>query len=314
MPVITGGDFRFLVGLKEEGVRNYIEFNNVAENVFVSSVEGLETAPIRNNYGDWSGRDGGYMSSQLYSARTLTVKGNFYDSTASCLAAYQSSDYYSIRERIVNALRIRKLYPIFVKFMNGKCFYTEGYLTDLQMALTHYASGDYQATFYCPDAALAACEIYGDKSSIWKYATIEKERFGGHLVPEDLPVLFEDGSSSSSINYKGTLPCYPVITLKGPAKNPTFINASTNMTFKMGETKDADGNIVDFELAPNQTLTIDMENKQVFIGNKSASMYINDESKWLYLQPGTNRIFYKTDLESDTNKASVRYKELYTGV
>ena len=50
----------------------------------VTKVEGLETAPYRNGTGDWSGADGGYISSHLFSARVITISGVYIDHRAGC--------------------------------------------------------------------------------------------------------------------------------------------------------------------------------------------------------------------------------------
>lgn len=296
-------DFRILVGELDGGVYGGIEFGNSKDCIIVSSVSGLETPPIRNNNGDWSGKDGGYMSSQLYSGRVITVSGTYWDEYASCSTYINKKQDYSTREKLTNALVIRKLYPIFIKFMNGKVFFTEGYLTDFKMDYNNYKVGDYQITFYCPDYALAAAEIYGDKTSIYKFADLYKEMFGGHLVAEKMPVLFRDGRHTTQIKYSGLIPCYPTITLKGPSKNPTFINASTNSIFK-----------VNIDLTEGQTMIIDMEERQVTIGGKSISMKIDENSQWWYLKPGINKVYYISSSEGDNVMASLRFRDLYQGV
>ena len=248
------------------------------------------------------------MSSQLYSGRIITITGFYWDNEAAC-AVYKGGEYgYSVSERLANAFAIRKLYPIFISFINGKTYYTEGYLTDFQMDYDNYKTGNYQVTFYCPDYALCIADIYGDPSSIWRNSNLMKEMLGGHLVPEDLPVLFESGSHATSINYKGLIPGHPLITLRGPVTNPVFYNQATKQQFIMGTDDDP------FILSSSQTLLIDMDSRQVTVGGKSRSMYINEESEWIELIPGKNKIYYSSFSESDNAVANIRWRDLLQGV
>lgn len=302
-------DFKILIGSTSQGSDTYagVEFGNAKESVMITEVSGMEIPPIRNNSGDWSGRDGGYMSSQLYSGRTITISGFYWDDSASC-SIFKKGDYgRSVREKLVNSLTIRKLYPIFIGFVNGKNLYTEGYLTDFKMDYSNYKTGSYQVTFYCPDYALAIADVYGDASSIWRNAELLKESPGGHLVPEDLPVYFGPGSHASVVNYNGLIPGYPTVTIKGPATNPTIYNQNTGQQFMMGTIEDP------FILNEGQTMTIDMENRQVTVGGKSRSMWINGESEWISLIPGKNKVYYTTFSEEDNNKASMLWRDLLQG-
>ena len=303
-------EFKILAGSLESdgGVYTGIEFGNSQGRIMITNVSGMEIAPIRNNNGDWSGRDGGYMSSQLYSGRELTISGFYWDDDASC-AIYKNGDYaVSVRERLANAFAIRKLYPIFISFVNGKSYYTEGYLTDFNMDYNHFKTGNYQVTFFCPDYALAIADRYGDPSSIWRHSPLMKEEPGGHLVPELLPVLFESGSHAAIINYKGMIPGWPTITVRGPVTNPVFYNQATNQQFIMGTDEEP------FTLVAGQTMEIDMENRQVTVGGKSRSMWINELSEWINLIPGKNRIYFTSFSEEDNAIASITWRDLVQGV
>lgn len=296
------GDFRVLIGQQDAGVYSGIEFGNSNQCILLSSVAGMETPPIRNNYGDWSGRDGGYMSSQLYGGRILTISGFYWDDFATCVTLPDEAPVYSIREKMVNSLVIRKLYPIFIRFLNTKTYFTQGYLTDFQMTYDNYKVGEYQVTFFCPDYALAVADTYGDPNSIYRYALLNKEVNGGHLVPETLPVLFKQGKFTTQIDYRGLIPCYPKIYLQGPATNPLFINQTTNQMFRVNMT-----------VPGNSTLVIDMEDRQVTMNGKSVSYHIDENSEWWSLNPGTNKIYYITDEETDTQSAKLEYRDLLQG-
>lgn len=301
-------EFRILVGgidYDEFGkeVIDGLEFGNVDQCICLTSVQGLETPPIRSNSGDWSGRDGGFMSSQLYSARTITLNGFYWDNNYSCpIDSEQRGSFpYSVRERMTNWLQIRRNYPIFIKFISGRVLYTSGYLIDLKMDYDFVKSGKFQATFYCPEYALSIADLYGDPESIWHDDTLYKEVFGGHLVPEDLPVLFEKGQHPTTVYYDGLIPTWPIITLNGPAKNPTFFNTATGKFMRIGTPEEP------WLLYAGQQLVINMKTRQVTVNGKSVSMSIDPDSDWWYLQPGANKIYFLNFQGDGTATANIRF-------
>lgn len=316
---IKDKEFRILVGTisydEQWGDRivDGIEFGNASEEqVAITTVSGLETPPIRNNYGDWSGRDGGYMSSQLYSARRITIQGFYWDKNYACdLESVQRGDFpYSVREKLANYLKIRQRYPIFIRFMSGRVFYTSGFMIDFKMDYEFVRSGEYQITFLCPNYELSVADIYGDPDSIWHRAELHKEIFGGHLVPEDLPVLFEAGRHPTVINYEGLIPHYPTITLQGPSTNPIFYNTATNKYFRLGNPESPEEY---FSIVAGQSLKIDMRNRQALVNGKSVSMAIDPNSDWWYLTPGENKIYMLSQYGSDTPVAEIVWSVDYQG-
>lgn len=302
-------EFRILIGeitYDEAGqplVDDGLEFGNLDQCIALTEVEGLEIPPIRNNNGDWSGLDGGFMSSQLYGARIITLTGFYWDNKYSCPvdSEVRGSFPYSVRERMTNWLMIRHNYPIFIKFLSGRILYTSGYLIDLKMNYDFVKSGEFQATFYCPDYQLSIADIYGDPESIWHEDTLYKEVFGGHLVPEDLPVLFEKGQHPTIIEYDGLIPTWPIITLAGPAKNPTFYNTANNTFFRIGTPEEP------WFLYDGQTLVINMRTRQVLVDGKSVSMSIDPESDWWSLIPGQNKIYFLNFQSDGTGVANIKY-------
>ncbi len=263
-------EFRILVGTVEEDIYgnpiiNGLEFGNEKNCIAIKSVQGLETPPIRNNVGDWSGRDGGYISSQLYSARIITIQGYYWDPLYACdinselrrkevvPGLQYEDDPYSVREKMTNYLKIRQEYPIFIKFLTNRIMFTYGYLMDIKMDYDFVYTGEFQLTFYCPGYELSVAETYGDPESVWRRDVLHKEIFGGHLVPETLAVLFKEGRHPTIIDYEGLIPCYPIITLKGPSNNPTFLNTATNKYLRIGIPYDPD----EFETyTPNHSYSV----------------------------------------------------------
>lgn len=267
----------------------------------ITEIDGLEAAPFRNNSGDWSGKDGGYMSAQLFSAREITIQGFYYDNEYSC-----NGKAFSAREELVNFLKIRTLFPLFFETSSGVIYYVEGYITHISMPYINHQYGEYQITFYCPDSDIKLAEQFGDEDSVIRRNIIYKDiTAGGHVVPEVLPVAFEQGYAVSVLNYGGSAPCYPKIILTGPfTSDIKLVNYTTNRTF-----------ILKKNIITNSIVEIDMNNRQVLENGKSISLYIDENSEWWYLQPGYNKIYLTSGNNStDNDKCNIEWTQNYQGI
>lgn len=266
----------------------------------ITEIDGLEAAPFRNNNGDWSGKDGGYMSAQLFSAREITIQGFYHDAEYGC-----GENKFSAREELINFLKIRTLFPIFFQTISGVVYYTEGYLTAISAPYTNTKYGDFQITFYCPDAEIKKAEQFGDEDSVIKRDIIYRDILsGGHLVPETTPVLFEQGYATSVINYSGSMPCYPKIVLSGPFTSDIILqNYSTDRTF-----------IIKKSVALGSTLVVDMNNRQVLENGSSVSLFIDENSEWWSLQPGYNKIYLISGDENDNISCNIEWTENHQGI
>ncbi|MBQ9160889.1 MAG: phage tail family protein [Methanobrevibacter sp.] len=269
--------------------------------VQLQSIQGLDSPPIRNNAGNWSGQDGGYMSAQLYAAREITIHGFYIDDEISCVGKK------SVRSEFLNFLRIRKLYPLFFELNNGEIFYTDAYLEDIKCDLENVGYGEYQITFYCPDSALKKAERMGDVNSSIYSALIYNNPFemgAGHLVPETLKVLFREGQSSTEINYVGSEDSWPTITMNGVVTAPiTFTNVTTGQYITLLRDVPADS-----------VLKVDMKTKQVTIDGKSATLYVDETSEWWKLSAGKSVILLTSGDITDTASATIQWTNNYSSI
>lgn len=271
------------------------------DKVQLQSIQGLESPPIRNNAGNWSGQDGGYMSAQLYAAREITIHGFYIDDEISCLGKK------SVRMDFLNFLRIRKLYPIFFELNNGDIFMTQGYLEEIKADLENVGYGEFQITFYCPDSPLKKAERMGDVNSSIYSALIYNNPFemgAGHLVPEVLAVLFREGKTSTEVNYVGSEDSWPTITMNGPVTQPIAV---TNLTTGKYVTLLKD-------VPEDSVLKIDMQNKQVTIDGKSATLYVDENSEWWRLVSGKNTILLTSGAATDTAAATMQWTYNYSSI
>ena len=226
----------------------------------ISKVEGLETAPYRNGTGDWSGADGGYISSQLFSARTITISGVYIDRQAGCdystasMAQFDHLARLYIRSRL--PIRTKQYIRIFTD--SGMTFYTEGYCVDIKMDLTYIGYGEYQITMYCPDPALYRGDQDGTLGSEWNTATLRKHNDVGFVSSEmtndgvsyahmeysaTLPdnnkgIVWGTGGRSTPVEYTGDFPYYPQFIVSPSAgqtvTNPAFYSVTEDKFFGLG--------------------------------------------------------------------------------
>lgn len=218
----------------------------------ISKVEGLETAPYRNGTGDWSGADGGYLSSHLFSARTITISGAYIDRQAGCDFSAETSTQFDHLARLYirSRLPIRKKLLVRIFLDSGMTFCTEGYCTDIKMDLTAIGSGDYQIVMYCPDPALYRCDKDGAIGSEWNMATVRKQNSTGYISSEmteggvkyafmtnDSGIVWKTGGRSTPVQYSGDFPYYPQFVVSSPNKyitNPIFYSLNEKKFFGLG--------------------------------------------------------------------------------
>lgn len=202
----------------------------------VTKVTGLETPPYRNGTGDWSGADGGYLSSQFYGARVITISGAYLEHEALCdVSADVASEYDRVaRLYIRSRLPIRERQQIRFFFNNGLTYTTDGYCTDLKMDYDRVNDGEYQITMYCPDPMLYLAASDGSQGTEWFEATLYKAKSVGYVNPYELPVAWGTGGRSSAIDYTGDYAYYPQIIVNGPVTNPAFYSTDTEQLFSLG--------------------------------------------------------------------------------
>lgn len=223
----------------------------------IANVAGLETAPYRNGTGDWSGADGGYLSSQLLSARTITISGAYIDKKAGCdfsgeeIAPFDQLARIYIRSRL--PIRTKQYIRIFLD--SGLTFYTEGYCVDVKMDYEYIGYGEYQITMYCPDPILYRGDEDGTIGSEWKGATLRKAFDVGYVSSAKLAdktiyatmeniggenhgIVWQTGGRSTPVSYMGDYPYYPqfVVSPAGSERvtNPSFFSVTTGKFFGIG--------------------------------------------------------------------------------
>ena len=232
------GDTGFVLNSDNSGALPFID---------ITSIAGLDSAPIRTNTTEHEGTDGTYIDASFQSMRTIVLQGTIYDNTSSpdilcdqLRAAYSSPairPFYfkhpSQSLRFVNCQGGGAQYPVDTSRRLGQ--------TNVQLTLL--ASDpyiyDYPGNFAtAPFAATSGIGIGFNMGF--------NTGFGGTIT---LPTC--------NVANSGTHTAYPVIQLNGPLVNPVLRDSisSTIMQFNIS-------------LTASDWLVIDCRNKTVTLDNQ----------------------------------------------
>lgn len=248
-------------------------------------VEGLEKPPIRTSSGDYTGKNGGFMSAQFYSARQIVINGAIKSNT--CLGHEEA-------RKALNDLPIDEPLLVTIKHFSGNIYTTEAYIIDMKSNYEWSFTSDFQMTLYCPDPAFV---IGGD---YWNEAEVAKLVSGGYSTPYSLPVTWTVGSQPAIINNAGNTVVYPQIVIDGAVTNPIIRNEDTDEYISLNITTSGGQIIIDIE---NKTITLD--------GGSIINTMVSD-STWWGLVVGDNQISY--NYTSGTDSAVIRWRNKVNGI
>lgn len=261
----------------------------------VSPISGLSAPAIRTADGVYAGVDGGYVSSQLYGFRTITLSG-FYQGE-SC----QEAD--DLRLGLMNKLHIRQNYPIMISTFSGRNYYTEGFIADVKSDITMPTAGEFQITLICPDPIIYDGGDGTSPQSSLLQQVFCKEKPGGFTIPSDMPVQWVSGQVATSIMNTGSVEVYPLIILKGAYTNPKITNIVTNQHIKMNLT-----------ISGDSELRIDMKKRIITLNGVSVASLRALDSTWWSLKRGENRIVLETNKQTDTDFGTIIWRNGFEGI
>lgn len=260
-----------------------------------SPISGLTSPAIRTADGLRAGVDGGYVSSQLYGFRTITLSGFYIGKN--CEEADQ------LRLDLMTKLHIRYLYPVLITTFSGRHYFTEAYITDVKSDITGPLAGEYQITLICPDPI-----IYDGGDGISPDSAIMeqmfyKEKDGGFKIDYPVPVQWTAGQLSTEIKNSGTVDNLPKITLRGKFTNPKITNITTKKFIKLNlETKQDD------------VVVIDMRERVITKNGVTVAFLKTEDSVWWNLIPGSNFLTLETDSKDDNNYGTITWKNGVEGI
>jgi len=265
-----------------------IEINGkvLNDHILKPQIQGLDKPEIRTSSGNYSGRDGGWIASQFYKYRVITINGELNERTCANLE--------TARRELVEALPIRTALPMFITTFAGTMYYADVYVIDLKMDIVGSRFQEFQLTLMSPDPYLYGADSYIEQ-------IIYKLVGGGYTFPYILPVTWAAGSTPTLVNNTSNILTYPIITLPGVFTNPRIQNNTTGQYIELAVTT-----------ATGDEIVIDMKNRTVTLNGGSILPY--KSGNWWWLVPGTNMIELTSGSGSDDTEGTIKYRLAYDGI
>lgn len=260
--------------------------------VLVPPLQGMAKPPIRTSSGNFSGRDGGWLSSQFYSPRQIVVNG--------LINGNSCDNAYELMCELQNMVTIRQLMPFIYTTTTGTSYLAEVYLIDMNMDITQDRIYEFQLTLLAPDPSFFIVDP-DDPNEGWIEQTFTTIVGGGYVTPYVLPVEWSPSAQPTVINNPTDKIIYPQIIITGQYTNPQINNNSTGQFIKVNVTT-----------APGDVIIIDMANRTITLNG--TSILATRTGNWWGLLPGETLVSLETDDPTDEQEGVIRYRPAYSGV
>lgn len=267
------------------------ELNNAENLMYLDEpIEGVSGLPnIRSATGVNQGRDGSWVSRQLYEGRYISFQGRIFGG--------EPIDVENKRRELVSVLQRKKLKLRIITYA-GMEFVTEVFVMANQMPINR----ELNIVKWKIDL-LSEDPLFYDNSAGELLATVGKVMDGGFDIPFDIPFNISAGGEPSVVTNSGNETVYPIITISTPATNPKLINRATNEFMQVMTT-----------VLEGDKLIIDMRNKTITHNGLNIYALQRDGSTFFGLVPGVNVMEIQTDVASENSKAEVRYQSGFLGI
>lgn len=274
---------------------NGLELGENTKYLIAAPIVGLSKPAIRTGQGDYSGRDGGYVSSQFYAKRFVTITGWINASTC--------EENEEMRAALLEAMAIRELLPVFIRTFTGNYYLLEAYPLDLQMDITSAKVSEFKIDLVAPSPFLFDGGDGTDPDSGWIEQTIFKYIGGGYVTPYSLPVQWAPGTTPTVITNTGDSYIYPQIILQDGWTNPQILNITENLFIEL-----------DITTTTGDEIIIDMQRRTITLNGGNILATMTADSSWWGLRPGNNTIQLTSDGGSDPDEATIRWRAQFTGI
>jgi phage-related protein len=268
-----------------------LEFKSSGDMVLKSSVKGLGAPTIRTASSEFSGRDGGFLSSQFYDMREIVLDLMLLGSNCQT----QAENICQLEAKT----GIRQSYPLVITMATGTQYTTEVYVINVESEIESERYMEVQLTLMAPDPFFYI--LTGGDDAGWIEQTIEEIASGGYETPYILPVVWSPSSQPTIVTNDTDMPIYPQIILEGKYTNPEIENLTTGQTIG-----------VNITTAPGDKLVIDMKNRTITLNG--GSVLPSKVGDWWGLASGDNNIVLTTGSGTDTKTGVIRYRPAYTSV
>jgi hypothetical protein len=258
--------------------------------IFLEQITGLGLPPLRTSSGNYAGRSGGYVGSQLYSSRPIGLRGRVF--------ANDLTDFEVKRRELQEALSTGVI-ELSIITNAGQSYLVYCRLIDFDMPVERNL---FQAAFrielLAPDHL-----IYDNGAGASLEALLERQTSGGYVYPVVYPVAYAPGSSPTTVTNAGTVDVAPIITLTDIMTNPVLTNVTTGKTLG-----------VNLTTSTGDELVIDMRERTVLLNGGSVFGSLADNSSFWMLLVGANLIKLTTSSGSDTVSGLLTYRPGYLGI
>lgn len=267
------------------------ELNNAENLMYLDEpIEGVSGLPnIRSATGVNQGRDGSWVSRQLYEGRYISFQGRIFGG--------EPIDVENKRRELVSVLQRKKLKLRIITYA-GMEFITEVFVMANQMPINR----ELNIVKWKIDL-LSEDPLFYDNSAGELLATVGKVMDGGFDIPFDIPFNISAGGEPSVVTNSGNETVYPIITISTPATNPKLINRATNEFMQVMTT-----------VLEGDKLIIDMRNKTITHNGLNIYALQRNGSTFFGLVPGVNVMEIQSDIASENSKAEVRYQSGFLGI
>ena len=272
-----------------------IEFNGIKisdinnKYVLLPPIVGLAKPQIRTGEGDFSGRDGGYISTQFYGKRAVSLTGVI---QGSC-----TEELETLRKELSDALPIRTLTTFLITLGDGGQYVLEAYVVAYQCDYDSKTFSDFKIDLLSPSPYL-----YYPNGEIQQ--DISKLISGGYPTPYSLPVQWQLGTQPSVITNTSDSVVFPEITLEGQFTNPRITNLTTGQYVEL----------TPITTSSSDVLVIDMQRRIITLNGGSVIDKRTSTSSWWGLAIGDNTILLESFGGGDDTQGVVSYRIQSTGV
>lgn len=270
---------------------NNFVINDRESRFYLDTVKGFAIPEIRTSSAVLTERDGGYVASQFYGMRKVSIQGRIFGE--------DEAELEEKRKEIMAAVRQRSI-AIELITNAGNSYLVNGHLTDSEMDFDRLInSSDFRFEFLCPDPV-----IYDNTDGTALSIQVGKQRGGGYIFPYVLPVGWQSGSGEVTARNNGNTAVKPVIKFKGSMTDPTLINVTTGKLVQLSG----------FSAPEGSEVVIDTRTRSVLLNGGNIFDKLSDQSTFFSLQPGDNVFRLESASGADTVVAIVEWRNGFMGV
>lgn len=260
----------------------------------IKEVTGLEDLPVIRNQDDNKGyNDGMFTGRDFFSGRTLTFMFNVLAGNGNT-----AQTNFNLFQAALNPQQTGTTTLQFLLSPSDSLRTTQARVRSRAVPVNPewtYGKITAQVTLFCPDPRL-----YSSPATV---ASMSPQPPLGRSYNRTYNLLYGGGSlsTSTSIVNNGNATTGPVITITGPAVNPTIGNITTNQYMT-----------VNVSLANTDTLVIDLDNKLITLNGSPARNLVAGNSVWFSAPPGTSSFYFTAQSYTvGTTSASVTYSSAW---